>query len=197
VLAPPAKTPESWRRRLFAESLLARQTCLTLPVGMAENIAALSFPVGLDRGSMLAKLARSTGVVLLATCVAAAPVWATVPRCLKTGAIAGGGNCCCGPKRTSDATPGCCHERPCCAESQAEPEPQTASSNCCCQRLSLAAAMVDGTDRLKLRDLEASYSTPHEANVLPVVASGSAAGPASRASPLKLPLEQVYCRWTV
>jgi hypothetical protein len=60
----------------------------------------------------------------------------------------------------------------------------------------MVAVAEDGTDRSKLR---ANVLAPSalELGSFPTVVSGAVVTAASREGPLKLPLQTIYCRWTV
>jgi hypothetical protein len=156
---------------------------------------------------MLSQLARQLGVALLAASLLAAPVLGAMPRCCQTGAVAGGGNCCCGPKTESEGRPACCQaaERPCCASAEDAPAEDVPEDNssvatdapCNCKTISQQPAIVSGKDRIE---------THHKQScVQAVVLIGGAASQHSVAgvwdtSQAELPgisRHKVYCRWTV
>jgi hypothetical protein len=156
---------------------------------------------------MLSVLARNAAVALLIVAVVSAPVWGSLPRCCHTGALAGGGNCCCGPNRTlvepDDATPDASDEvRSCCANKERPSAAEkgishTARPLCCCKASAPAPAvpptsapMPAADDSLALDSIinQTAFATP--------AATAEVAG-AAREGPLKPPLRKIYCRWTV
>ncbi len=161
---------------------------------------------------MLSQLARQLGVALLAASLLAAPVLGSMPRCCQTGALAGGGNCCCGPKAEKGERPTCCQtsERSCCAEAKAaaaeeapaeeattDTSPAATNAPCSCKTISQQPAIVPDKDRIETHQKLCC--------VLAVVLIGGSALQLSAqcgwdTSQSVLPgvsLHKVYCRWTV
>jgi len=194
---------------------------LTLTAQLAENTAAIDLYSGTGcKRQMLRALALKLCVVLLATSVVVAPVLGSMPRCCKTGAVAGGGNCCCAERQQADtaheakeAAEGeeaadCCAARPksCCAENAtAIPPPVNdiatfgrgaVESRCSCRITQPLAAVPGSKDRGESRD---------ELSAIPVSSGILAAAhfPAVTAAEhnerplLRISLHKMYCRWTV
>jgi hypothetical protein len=59
------------------------------------------------------------------------------------------------------------------------------------------AVVADANDRTKMRDKTLAAIGSLEPLGLPAAATAARPLPASRASPLKLPLHKIHCRWTV
>ncbi len=156
---------------------------------------------------MLTRLVRQFGVALLAVSLIAAPVLGAMPRCCKTGAIAGGGSCCCGPRTETEELPACCQEtqRSCCAEagkttttdSVANESPRATDAPCSCKTISLEPAIVTGKDQVETHQKHSS-----------VIAVARFCGTASQLAvagawvthqvePPDIALHKIYCRWTV
>ncbi|MEX0978025.1 MAG: hypothetical protein WDZ48_04190 [Pirellulales bacterium] len=157
---------------------------------------------------MLSMLARNVGVALLIVAVVTAPVWGSMPRCCRTGAIAGGGNCCCGPNRSLEQADNATEEvRSCCAEKHrptvvedARPEsarPATARPLCCCKASAPAPAVPPANAQMPALDESLSLDTIINQTALTAPAAIAEVAGAEREDPLKLPLRKIYCRWTV
>ncbi len=158
---------------------------------------------------MLSRLARHLGLAALIASLATAPVLAATPRCCNTGAIAGGGNCCCRVESepleiATPANESTCEEqapRSCCAHSEPAIEaPEAAQlaidSRCGCQ-IQAPLPALPGSDRAATRHKQSLVV------VLPPEADDVAAVQiiqtrvAAQAEPPPSSLHKKYCRWTV
>ena len=148
-------------------------------------------------------LARTVGVALLIVAVISAPVRASLPRCSRTGAIAGGGNCCCAPDRSleqpDDAT---AEVRSCCAEKHrpTAPEdarPETAKPPCCCKATAPAPAVSPAGARMPALDESLVLDSVIDQFALAAPADTTQVAGSEREGPLKRPLRKIYCRWTM
>jgi|GEM_PF-2995991 len=152
---------------------------------------------------MVSTLARKLGIALLAISTIAAPVVGAQPRCCKTGALKGSGQCCCGPQAADSETPSCCQRetRPCCASEDEEAEPLAspafADAPCHCQATSQPLAIPSGKhgSEISLEKFVAlaalpaldddSQQTLIARSHVPVVPRGGTS------------LHKVHCRWTI
>jgi hypothetical protein len=160
---------------------------------------------------MTALLARTVGVVLLATAVASAPVLAGVPRCCNTGAVAGSENCCCAAHRAAQENnelapaKSCCAAElpPCCQHStaasgessQPASRPAALSSKCACDMSAPIPAVPGETERGGQLSANWTIAASAAVAVMPAVAPSIADDVPSEV--LKIPLRKLFCRWTV
>jgi hypothetical protein len=150
---------------------------------------------------MLSLLPRYFGLALLVVSLATSPVLGSMSRCCKTGAVAGGGNCCCETERHASATANRESEAPksCCAAEACPSEPAPAiESRCCCQagdRMPAVAASEADRSASRFQKLmtavlpQACENPSHAAAEWLRVAASAESPPAS--------LQKIYCRWTV
>lgn len=151
---------------------------------------------------MVSTLARHLGIALLAISMMAAPVLSAQPRCCKTGALKGSGQCCCGPQSTEQVSSCCQSEaRPCCANEDEGSEPLTAPSfsdaPCHCQATGQPPAIPSGK-----HGSEISLDKFVALAALPVLLDDSQQMLIARSHvPLAArggtALHKVHCRWTI
>jgi hypothetical protein len=151
---------------------------------------------------MVSTLARKLGIALLAIATIAAPVVGAQPRCCKTGAIKGSGQCCCGPQTTEEPSSCCQAEvRPCCANeaeaSQPDASPAFADAPCHCKAGGQPPAIPSGK-----HGSETSLEKFVALAALPALAEDSQLAHIARAHVLLAArggtsLHKVHCRWTI
>ena len=161
---------------------------------------------------MLSKLTRQLGMLLLAVSLVTSPVLGAMPRCCQTGAIKGGGNCCCGPRDDAEELPSCCQhaQRACCAEAAADEVaanesagdeaagfPVAGAAPCNCKTTSQMPALVPSKDKVETQENELYVVAV--APVAHATAQNSLSHIADhhQAEPPGLPLHKVHCRWTI
>ena len=144
-------------------------------------------------------------MALLAVSLIAAPVLGSLPRCCQTGEIAGGGNCCCGPRAEVEETASCCQsaERSCCAESEpedtelAETTPAAEQAPCSCRAISQPPAIVSGKDRIESHENQLSVIAVAVVDGTAVQLNVASAWELHQVEPPGIALHKIFCRWTV
>lgn len=151
---------------------------------------------------MVSTLARKLGIALLAIATIAAPVVGAQPRCCKTGAIKGGGQCCCGPQ-ASEPEPSCCQAetRSCCdGEDESEPAsavPVLADAPCHCKSTSQPPAIPSGKhgSETSLEKFVATADLPAVVDASQQALIAHLHGPDTICGGTAL--HKVHCRWTI
>ncbi len=178
------------------------QTCLTLRAELAENTAAVLCTAFFEANDMVSTLARKLGIALLAISTIAAPVVGAQPRCCKTGALKGSGQCCCGPQAVEETSSCCAAEaRPCCASEDEESKPLAspafADAPCHCKATAQPPAIPSGKhgSELSLEKFVALAASPAVTDdSRQTLIARSHVPVASRGG---TSLHKVHCRWTI
>ncbi len=199
----------------FWQNVPVRQSCLTLTPLVADNTAAhWRSTRQTQRSDMLSTLARKLGVVLLATSVVTAPVLGSMPRCTKTGAIAGSGNCCCAKRQAAEEAAGCQapESKSCCAKGDVTPGPSPrqpaqkrhaagprheVESPCTCKSAAPLPAVPAGKDRTETREEQLVVAVVAPAGTPTAQRAAAHAYEYNQVEPTRIPLRKVYCRWTI
>jgi hypothetical protein len=156
---------------------------------------------------MVSTLARKLGIALLAIATIAAPVVGAQPRCCKTGAVKGSGQCCCGPEamqpESAEREASCCQReaRSCCADAEAEAEagvsPVLADAPCHCKSSSQPPAIPSGKNgsETSLEKFVALADLPGTADASQQALIAHRDGPDTICGGTAL--HKVHCRWTI